>query len=263
MREDQHQKRMPGKFIVAQRTAEQIEDVRDRCVQVLLLGLVKSLRLSAKEQPDDRIIGDAREAIVRIVHDSRFRVRTVSDFTQCGVGSEGEGRGGREEGRRQERQDCGDCGRAVGRCRRRTCWRRRLFRAILTPLIDSVADYPHLSHASSLCGACQTACPVKINIPHMLIGLRELQHHEPKKGRFLEKLAYRLAREVLSRPWLYKLVLRAARFVLRFRARGGWLRSMPGAGAGWTGVRDFPAPAPRSFREQWHDLNSAYSTTDR
>ena len=57
---------------------------------------------------------------------------------------------------------------------RRPRLRRRLFGTIgsvLTPLYDSVADNPHLPHASSLCGACQSACPVKINIPHMLIGL--------------------------------------------------------------------------------------------
>src|SRR5205814_2116092 len=43
--------------------------------------------------------------------------------------------------------------------------------SILTPLYDSVADNPHLPHASSLCGACPAACPVKINIPPMPIGL--------------------------------------------------------------------------------------------
>ena len=126
--------------------------------------------------------------------------------------------------------------------------------SILTPLYDSVADNPHLPHASSLCGACQAACPVKINIPHMLIGLRELQHHEPKRGGFMERLAYRLAREVLARPWLYRLVLRAARFVMRLRAKDGWVKSMPGAGAGWTQLRDFPAPAPHSFRDQWREI---------
>ncbi|HEV8061322.1 MAG TPA: LutB/LldF family L-lactate oxidation iron-sulfur protein, partial [Gemmataceae bacterium] len=54
--------------------------------------------------------------------------------------------------------------------------------SILTPLYDSVPANPHLPHASSLCGACLSACPVKINIPHMLIGLRELQH-ETKHSR--------------------------------------------------------------------------------
>jgi L-lactate dehydrogenase complex protein LldF len=125
--------------------------------------------------------------------------------------------------------------------------------SILTPLYDSVADNPHLPHVSSLCGACQAACPVKINIPHMLIGLRELQTHEKGKSRW-EKLAYRLSCAVLSRPWLYRLALRCARLVLRPLARDGWLRRLPGPGVAWTSTRDFPAPAVRSFRERWREL---------
>jgi L-lactate dehydrogenase complex protein LldF len=124
--------------------------------------------------------------------------------------------------------------------------------SILTPLYDSVADNPHLPNASSLCGACQAACPVKINIPHMLIGLRELQH-EGKRHRF-EDLAYWLWKEVVRRPWLYRLAQRGARVVLRPLARGGWLRHLPGPGAGWTAARDFPAPAARPFRERWRSL---------
>src|SRR5436309_16098244 len=85
--------------------------------------------------------------------------------------------------------------------------------SILTPLFDSVEANPHLPHASSLCGACQAACPVKINIPHMLIGLRELQHQR-KRSRW-EALAYRVWKELLRRPWLYRLALRATRAVLR------------------------------------------------
>src|SRR4051794_4658896 len=119
--------------------------------------------------------------------------------------------------------------------------------SILTPLYDSVADNPHLPHASSLCGACQTACPVKINIPHMLIGLRELQHTHRKSR--IEALAYRLSAAVLGRPWLYRLGTRAARLALRPFAKQGWLRRLPGAGGSWTRDRDFPAPARRSFRE--------------
>jgi L-lactate dehydrogenase complex protein LldF len=124
--------------------------------------------------------------------------------------------------------------------------------SILTPLYDSVRDNPHLPHASSLCGACQAACPVRINIPRMLIGLRELQHHA--KPNHMERLAYRVWLEVLQRPWLYRLTLRAVRLFLRPQAKGGWLVKLPGAGAGWTSVRDFPAPAARSFRERWKDL---------
>jgi len=121
--------------------------------------------------------------------------------------------------------------------------------SILTPLYDSVSANPHLPHASSLCGACQTACPVRIHIPRMLIGLRELQHHE-QKNRW-EHLAYSLSAQVLLRPWLYRLATRLARAVLRPLASAGWLTQLPGPGAGWTSVRDFPAPARQSFREMW------------
>jgi L-lactate dehydrogenase complex protein LldF len=93
---------------------------------------------------------------------------------------------------------------------------------------------------------------VRINIPHMLIGLRELQHaHKPGRG---ERLAYWLWREVLRRPWLYRLALRAVRPLLRSLARDGWLSWLPGPGGGWTAARDFPAPAARSFREMWKGL---------
>ena len=125
--------------------------------------------------------------------------------------------------------------------------------SILTPLYDSVGANLHLPHASSLCGACLAACPVRINIPHMLIGLRELQHQE--KGNRLEQWAYRLWREVLRRPGLYRLGALAARLFLRPASTEGWLKSLSGPGAGWTSSRDFPAPAGRSFRERWKNLS--------
>jgi len=124
--------------------------------------------------------------------------------------------------------------------------------SILTPLYDSVRENPHLPHASSLCGACLAACPVRINIPHMLIGLRELQHHD--KGKWAERWAYWFWREILRRPRLYRLVTLAARLILRRTASEGWLSELPGPGAGWTAARDFPAPAARSFRERWKGL---------
>ena len=93
---------------------------------------------------------------------------------------------------------------------------------------------------------------MKIDIPRMLIGLRELQHHEARSRG--ERLAYWLAKEVLRRPWLYRMALKLARLVLRMRARRGWLARLPGPAAGWTACRDFPSPAARSFRDSWPDL---------
>jgi L-lactate dehydrogenase complex protein LldF len=126
--------------------------------------------------------------------------------------------------------------------------------SILTPLYDSVELNPHLPHVSSLCGACQAACPVKINIPHMLIGLRELQHH--RKPSRKERWAYGLWRMVLARPWAYRWALWAARWFLRGKAANGWLKQMPGPGSKWTEIRDFPAPAAKSFRERWKEMQT-------
>ncbi|MBX9681489.1 MAG: iron-sulfur cluster-binding protein [Gemmataceae bacterium] len=125
--------------------------------------------------------------------------------------------------------------------------------SILTPLYDSVTLNPHLPHASSLCGACQAACPVKINIPRMLIGLRELQHK--KKPSRLENWAYGTWSFVLRHPWLYRAALKVSKWLSRPFSRDGWLRKLPAAGAGWTSVRDFPAPADRSFRDRWKEMN--------
>ena len=165
--------------------------------------------------------------------------------------------------------------------------------SILTPLYDSVRANPHLPHASSLCGACQAACPVKINIPHMLIGLRELQHQKEDRRQntgdsrnagasgeasarrvvggvialgkrvlgvgggyryWAEGLTYRFGAMVLTRPRLYRLTLKAVRATLRPWARDGWLRKLPGPGANWTAARDFPAPAQKPFHERWQEI---------
>ena len=44
--------------------------------------------------------------------------------------------------------------------------------AVLTPQLTGVAENPSLPYASTLCGACFDACPVRIDIPSMLVHLR-------------------------------------------------------------------------------------------
>jgi L-lactate dehydrogenase complex protein LldF len=124
--------------------------------------------------------------------------------------------------------------------------------SILTPLYDSANENRVLPHASSLCGACQAACPVRINIPHMLIGLRELHHRSGRKHG--EAIGYWLWKEILRRPWLYRLALRAAGLVARASTKEGWFHRLPGPASGWTAARDFPVPASRSFRDRWHEI---------
>ncbi|HZL91847.1 MAG TPA: LutB/LldF family L-lactate oxidation iron-sulfur protein [Pirellulaceae bacterium] len=126
--------------------------------------------------------------------------------------------------------------------------------AVLTPLYDGLAANHHLPHASSLCGACQAACPVKIQIPQMLVQLREQLHHTPEqRGSRLERWAYGLWAWALRRPYLYRLgSWLASRTIGWWHRRDAWIKRMPGKLGGWTERRDFPAPARERFRDWWN-----------
>jgi L-lactate dehydrogenase complex protein LldF len=126
--------------------------------------------------------------------------------------------------------------------------------AVLTPLYDGLAANKHLPQASSLCGACQAACPVKIQIPEMLVRLREqIASRRVNPGGRLEALAYRLWAGILHRPALYRLATwLATRTLGRLKKNSRWLEKLPGELHGWTASRDFPAPAPQRFRDWWN-----------
>jgi len=125
--------------------------------------------------------------------------------------------------------------------------------AVLTPLYDGLSANHHLPHASSLCGACQAACPVKIAIPDMLIQLRERLHDEPGELGWMERTAYNLwARSMRSARMYRAATWLATRTLGRWKRKTGWLSRLPGGLGGWTNSRDFPAPAPARFRDWWN-----------
>jgi L-lactate dehydrogenase complex protein LldF len=111
----------------------------------------------------------------------------------------------------------------------------------------------HLPFASTLCGACRDICPVKIDIPRILLHLR---WKESSGGEGLPKVEFprdvRRARRGLERfarmalhPRRMRFFSRLAGFMLRPFARDDWLRRMPGPFKNWTASRDFPAPHAR------------------
>jgi L-lactate dehydrogenase complex protein LldF len=127
--------------------------------------------------------------------------------------------------------------------------------ALITPLFKGLGNYKDLPQASSLCGACYEACPVKINIPQHLINLRRdiVKRHI---NTWPERFVYRAWAKSLKSPLLYNLIGALQKFDLRRRAKGtGWVKKMPSVAAGWTQVRDMPAPAKRTFHQMWKKRN--------
>jgi L-lactate dehydrogenase complex protein LldF len=125
--------------------------------------------------------------------------------------------------------------------------------ALITPLFQGLGKFKDLPQASSLCGDCYEACPVKIDIPGLLVNLRRDIHSQRLSGAF-ERLIYKTWAWGMRSPSIYRLIGAAQKFELRRRARKtGWIRALPAFLAGWTRVRDMPAPARRSFHQVWKD----------
>jgi L-lactate dehydrogenase complex protein LldF len=111
----------------------------------------------------------------------------------------------------------------------------------------------HLPFASTLCGACRDICPVKIDIPRILLHLRWKEStgadglpavQFPRDVRRARRGLNRFAR-MARHPRTMRLASAVAGLMLRPFARGGWLRRMPGPFRNWTNTRDFPAPRAR------------------
>jgi L-lactate dehydrogenase complex protein LldF len=114
--------------------------------------------------------------------------------------------------------------------------------AIVTPQLDPTPATMTLPFASTLCGACYDACPVKINIPAILVHLRGLA---PKA------VAERSAMSALERTFLrrrrFERAQRLARWVQPLALR------LPGAPAAWRQSRELPRMPAQTFREWWHE----------
>jgi L-lactate dehydrogenase complex protein LldF len=128
--------------------------------------------------------------------------------------------------------------------------------AIVTPGIRGIEAAPDLPGASSLCGACREVCPVRLDIPRMLLALRR-QAVERTPQPLALRLGLKAFAQVASRPAVYRAVMAAIRRVLRARANDGWISRAPGLAAGWTRFRDLKAPAAETFAEQWRNRGAA------
>ena len=115
--------------------------------------------------------------------------------------------------------------------------------AILTPQLRGLQNAPTLPWASSLCGACYEVCPVKIDIPSILVHLRGRVVRETKA----EGLGERAAMGAMARVFASRRTYEAAQRMAKL-GRG------PLASAAlrpWTRSRELPAVPDQTFRDWW------------
>jgi L-lactate dehydrogenase complex protein LldF len=128
--------------------------------------------------------------------------------------------------------------------------------AILTPQLQHLQHAQSLPYASSLCGACYEVCPVKINIPEVLIHLRNqvvLQNTAGIAGVFnVEAAAMKAMAAVFRSERRFRAAQRLARMAERpLVSRDGWIDWLPGLLGGWTQVRDLREMPKQTFRDWW------------
>ncbi len=133
--------------------------------------------------------------------------------------------------------------------------------AVLSPLLNDGEKYADLPYASSLCGACFEACPVKIPLHDLLVLLRQ-RHVSAGKTKRIERLAFRSFKATFAHPWRYKAAMRVARAAQKPLVRDGYIESTFGPLMGWTDSRHAPALAKQPFRERFKEIRQNVDAVD-
>jgi L-lactate dehydrogenase complex protein LldF len=118
--------------------------------------------------------------------------------------------------------------------------------AIITPQFHGVESEPALPFASSLCGACAEVCPVKIDIPKILLELRaDVKESEARNAENqIERSAFQAFAYIACRPRLWRRVMKIAKKAPILKI---------GPVAAWLSQRELPPFPPKSFRELWKE----------
>jgi L-lactate dehydrogenase complex protein LldF len=128
--------------------------------------------------------------------------------------------------------------------------------AILTPQLQQMHHAQSLPYASSLCGACYEVCPVKINIPEVLLELRSQVVNQERQtlAKFFDPmyLGLRAANLMFSRASLFHAGQTLGRIGLKiFTGRDGWIHKLPSVGSKWTQTRDLRGMPKQPFHSWW------------
>ena len=131
---------------------------------------------------------------------------------------------------------------------------------IITPQFHGVMQDPWLPFASSLCGACAEVCPVKIDIPKLLLQLRaEVVGAKSRGGTAgAERTGFRMYAWLMRRPKLFGVAGKIGAWLAPKPGGNGWISRVPGWMSveplrNWISQRDLPPPAKKSFHQLWKE----------
>ena len=128
--------------------------------------------------------------------------------------------------------------------------------AVLTPALQkNVAEWDDIANASSLCGACYEACPVKIPLHDMLVYLRR-RKAESGHGDPLEKIGMKGFSAVMANASRFRGAVKLAKLGQPLLARDGVIKAKLGPLKGWNSYRHAPTIAKESFRDEWPTLSA-------
>jgi L-lactate dehydrogenase complex protein LldF len=123
--------------------------------------------------------------------------------------------------------------------------------SVITPHLRGLQNWKHLSYASSLCGACTEACPVKIDLHHHL--LQNRRNAMNSRPTWWEKLAFKIFAWVVNDPGLYDAAKKIGRFFMPFHCLVKGTALDPARA--WTKTRDLEPMPAQSFKEYWRTRN--------
>ena len=128
--------------------------------------------------------------------------------------------------------------------------------AIVSPMLTNLSDGKDLPYASSLCGACKEACPVKINMPRMLLYLRRQlaegdTYPEHKTSTFGERIAMKGWRAAASNPFAMSIANKFGRLIQPRLSKADQNKKLPAPLSAWTQHRALPKLSARPFRKRW------------
>lgn len=128
--------------------------------------------------------------------------------------------------------------------------------AVLTPALNkNVAEWNDIASASSLCGACYEACPVKIPLHDMLVSLRRRKVEEGY-GNKAETAGMKAFGTVVAKAGRYRTAIKAGQIGQKLVVRNGEISLKMGPLKGWNKYRVAPSLAKQSFRQSWGTLES-------